>query len=102
MGQAKTGRRIRLCHFWRYIERLSALWGNDIIYVDGSQVNAPQWQFGLLKGHITRTIFDGHYDLVWIDAMFAPLPNNEKVLIDVKSVLEKTKVEAKGYRYWRL
>ena len=50
--------------------------GYDIIYVDGSQVNAPQWQFGLLKGHISRTIFDGHYDLVWIDAMFAPITHD--------------------------
>ena len=37
-----------------------------------------------------------------IDALFAPMPNNEKVLIDVKSVLDKNAIEAAGYRYWRL
>ena len=37
-----------------------------------------------------------------IDEMFAPMPSNEKVLIDVKSVLNKTEIEAAGYCYWRL
>ena len=37
-----------------------------------------------------------------IDALFAPMPNNEKVLIDVKSVMNKSEIEAAGYRYWRL
>ena len=37
-----------------------------------------------------------------IDEMFAPMPNSEKVLIDVKSVLNKAEIEAVGYRYWRL
>ena len=37
-----------------------------------------------------------------IDAMFVSAPNNEKVLIDVKSVLNKAELEAAGYRYWRL
>ena len=37
-----------------------------------------------------------------IDAMFVSVPNDEKVLIDVKSVLDKNAIEAAGYRYWRL
>lgn len=37
-----------------------------------------------------------------IDAMYAPMANSEKVLIDVKSVLNKAEIEAAGYRYWRL
>ena len=37
-----------------------------------------------------------------IDAMYAPMVNSEKVLIDVKSVLNKAEIEAAGYRYWRL
>lgn len=37
-----------------------------------------------------------------IDAMYAPTANSEKVLIDVKSVLNKAEIEAAGYRYWRL
>ncbi len=37
-----------------------------------------------------------------LDALFAPLPQDEKVLVDVKSILNKKQVEAAGYRYWRL
>lgn len=37
-----------------------------------------------------------------LDAMFKNVDNSEKVLIDVKSVLNKQQVEAAGYRYWRL
>ena len=37
-----------------------------------------------------------------LNALFTPMPNNEKVLIDVKSVLNKAEIEAAGYRYWRL
>ncbi len=47
--------------------------GYDIIYINGAQVNGSQWQTGLLKGHISKTIFDGHYDLEWIDSTFAPI-----------------------------
>ena len=37
-----------------------------------------------------------------LDAMFAPMPNEEKVIVDVKSILDKAALEAAGYRYWRL
>lgn len=37
-----------------------------------------------------------------LDALFAPMPNEEKVLIDVKSVLDKKTIEDCGYSYWRL
>lgn len=37
-----------------------------------------------------------------LDAMYAPMPQHEKVLIDVKSVFDKKTVEAAGYCYWRL
>ena len=33
-------------------------------------------------------------------ALFADKPNNEKVLVDVKSILNKD--DFAGYRYWRL
>lgn len=36
------------------------------------------------------------------DAMFADIDNSEKVLIDVKSVLDKNEIEKAGYCYWRL
>ena len=37
-----------------------------------------------------------------LDEMFKTMSNDEKVLIDVKSILNKGEFEAKGYRYWRL
>ena len=37
-----------------------------------------------------------------VGRLFAPMDNRDKVIIDVKSVLDKKTVEAAGYRYWRL
>lgn len=37
-----------------------------------------------------------------IDSLFGNYSNNEKVLIDVKSVLNKENLREKGYSYWRL
>jgi UDP-N-acetyl-D-glucosamine/UDP-N-acetyl-D-galactosamine dehydrogenase len=37
-----------------------------------------------------------------IDKLFGELPNKEKVIIDVKSILDKNLLEEKGYSYWRL
>jgi UDP-N-acetyl-D-galactosamine dehydrogenase len=36
------------------------------------------------------------------DALYGNFENNEKILIDVKSILNKNEVESKGYVYWRL
>lgn len=40
--------------------------------------------------------------LAQMDAMFCEGNNDEKVLVDVKSILLKKEVEEAGYRYWRL
>jgi UDP-N-acetyl-D-galactosamine dehydrogenase len=37
-----------------------------------------------------------------LDSLFGEFENNEKVIIDVKSILDKRKIEEKGYSYWRL
>lgn len=37
-----------------------------------------------------------------IDKMFGDFPNEEKVIIDVKSILDKNEIEESGYSYWRL
>ncbi|WLV26063.1 nucleotide sugar dehydrogenase [Aciduricibacillus chroicocephali] len=37
-----------------------------------------------------------------IESMFGDFPNDERVIIDVKSILPKKELEAKGYRFWRL
>lgn len=37
-----------------------------------------------------------------INSMFGEKPQNQKVIIDIKSILDKNAVESAGYRYWRL
>lgn len=37
-----------------------------------------------------------------IDSLYGELENKEKVLIDVKSILDKKLAKSKGYSYWRL
>lgn len=37
-----------------------------------------------------------------IDGFFGKIDNNEKVVIDIKSILNKLEFEGKGYSYWRL
>lgn len=37
-----------------------------------------------------------------IDSLFGDLNNKEKILIDVKSILNKSEIEERGYSYWRL
>ena len=38
-----------------------------------------------------------------MDALFdSSLKNGEKVIIDIKSILDKKEVENNGYSYWRL
>ena len=37
-----------------------------------------------------------------IDKLFKSVDNSEKVLIDVKGILDKKMVESKNYKYWRL
>ncbi len=37
-----------------------------------------------------------------LDAYFGDMPSSEKVIIDVKSILDREEVEKRGYSYWRL
>jgi UDP-N-acetyl-D-galactosamine dehydrogenase len=37
-----------------------------------------------------------------IDTLFGDYENKEKIIIDVKSILDKNEIEDKGYSYWRL
>lgn len=47
---------------------------------------------------------DEFKQLSWkrIDGMFKTCNNNEKVIIDVKSIFDKNELEKQGYSYWRL
>ncbi|HZK70453.1 MAG TPA: nucleotide sugar dehydrogenase [Clostridia bacterium] len=37
-----------------------------------------------------------------VDSLYGNFENKDKVLIDVKSILDRTEIEEKGYSYWRL
>lgn len=37
-----------------------------------------------------------------MDALFGNFSNNEKIIIDVKSIFDKKAIEERGYSYWRL
>lgn len=37
-----------------------------------------------------------------VDSLFGDKKNNEKILVDVKSILNRREIEEKGYIYWRL
>lgn len=56
--------------------------GYDIIYLTGAQVNKTQWQEGMFKGHMSKTIFSGNYDLKWIDATLEPIENDAYATIE--------------------
>ena len=47
---------------------------------------------------------DAFKQMSWddIDSLYGEFDNNEKVLIDVKSILDRKEIEEKGYSYWRL
>lgn len=56
--------------------------GYDIIYIDGAQVKQSLWQCGMLKGHMTKTVFSGNYDLWWIDATMEPIEKDAYATIE--------------------
>ncbi|MDA1886858.1 nucleotide sugar dehydrogenase [Bacillus cereus group sp. BY105LC] len=47
---------------------------------------------------------DAFMQMNWdeIDSLFSDANNKEKILIDVKSILNKSEIEERGYSYWRL
>ena len=56
--------------------------GYDIIYIDGAQVKKSMWQSGMLKGHLTKTVFSGNYDATWIDATMEPIDEDVQASIE--------------------
>ena len=57
--------------------------GYDVIYVDGAQVRKSQWQLGMKKGEMTKTIFTDNFTGSWIDATFQPI--EEDVFVTFES-----------------
>ncbi len=53
---------------------------------------------------IIAVAHDKYFELTQsdIDAIYTPCDNSEKVLIDVKGILNRKEYEAAGYCYWRL
>ena len=85
--------------YWKYLDRdMQDQWlrlggrytlavvrsddGYDIIYIDGAQVKKSLWHEGMLKGHMTKTVFSGNYDATWIDATLEPIDNDVQATIE--------------------
>ena len=85
--------------YWKYLDRdMQDQWlrlggrytlavvrsddGYDIIYIDGAQVKKLLWHEGMLKGHMTKTVFSGNYDATWIDATMEPLEKDVQATIE--------------------
>lgn len=85
--------------YWRYLDRdMQDEWlrlggrytlaivrsddGYDLIYIDGAQVKKSMWEPGMLKGHLTPTLFTGNYDLMWIDATMEPIDKDAYATVE--------------------
>lgn len=90
--------------YWKYLDRdMEEKWlrlggrytlavvraddGYDILYIEGAQVKKSLWQPCMIKGHITKTIFSGNYDLRWIDATMEPIGEDAYATIEEGVVL---------------
>ena len=85
--------------YWKYLDRdMEEKWlrlggrytlavvraddGYDILYIKGGQVKKSLWQPCMFKGHISKTIFSGNYDLRWIDATMEPIGEDAYATIE--------------------
>ncbi len=52
---------------------------------------------------VVYAVSHNEFKSIELDAVFKKdIPNNEKIVVDVKSMLDKEQILAKGYRCWRL
>lgn len=61
--------------------------GFDIIYLDGAEINNSVWSRGMLKGRLTPTPFQGHYNLLWFDAEMNPITDECSATLENSSIL---------------
>jgi len=54
----------------------------DIIYISGAKTLGESWHPMMLKGSLHATIFQGHYNLEWIDSTF------ERITDDIHATLD--------------
>ena len=72
--------------------------GFDIIYVSGAQVGKSEWCEGMLKGRLTKTIFNDNYKAFWIDSTFRPIDDDVNgffesgVILDMSFPTYKSKI----------
>ena len=72
--------------------------GFDIIYVSGAQVGKSEWRGGMLKGRLTKTIFNDNYKAFWIDSTFRPIDDDVNgffesgVILDMSFPTYKSKI----------
>ncbi len=59
----------------------------DIVYVAGAKTLGQQWQPMMLKGTLRSTIFQGHYDLEWIDSTFDRITDDIHATLDSDDAL---------------
>ena len=52
--------------------------GYNFVYLNGASVNENNWKPGDLKIKLTKSPFEGIYDVIWIDAMKAPMSKDIK------------------------
>ena len=62
--------------------------GYDIIYVSGAQVRRSEWQEGMLKGRLTKTIFNDNYKGFWIDSTYRPVDDDVNGFFENGVILE--------------
>ncbi|WP_301053379.1 hypothetical protein [uncultured Duncaniella sp.] len=54
----------------------------DIVYVSGAQVCGDSWKPMMLKGLLRPVIFDGHYDMEWVDSSFLRITGDLSAVLD--------------------
>lgn len=58
----------RLGGFYRLALLKNESGGYDVIYLGGAQENSRNWIEGMIKGKLSPTIFQNHYNLTWTDS----------------------------------
>ncbi len=61
--------------------------GYNIIYISGAQVRRTEWQTGMVKGTMARTVFIDNYRAVWTDATFCPISDDVFATFESGSIL---------------
>ena len=58
-----------------------------IVYVSGAVTCADKWRSMMLKGSLSPTIFQGHYNLRWIDSTFEAIDEDAHCTLDTEDSL---------------